>query len=516
MKKKFYITSAITYTSGKPHIGNTYEVVLCDCLARFKRYQGYNVYFQTGTDEHGQKIEEKANNANIAPQIYVDKVASEIQKLWEMVGVSYNNFIRTTSDIHKTQVQKIFLKLYNQGDIYKGSYEGWYCTPCESFWTDSQLIDGCCPDCGRAVSKMREDAYFFRMSKYANRLQDYYRENPSFILPQSRKNEMINNFLKPGLQDLCVSRSSFKWGIPITFDPTHIVYVWLDALTNYITGIGYDVDGIHDDMFKKLWPADVHIIGKDIVRFHAIYWPIFLMALDIPLPKKIYGHGWLLQDGGKMSKSKGNVMYVDDLINLFGQDVIRYYVLSKMPYENDGLITYDSIIETTNTDLANIIGNLINRTIAMSNKYFDGYIRNTNKSAPVDDDMKEFVLNSAKSFVEKMDEFRVAEAINEAVGIFKRANKYIDETTPWSLAKEADKKTRLETILYNLVEAANIGLSLLQVIMPCSCQKAANFLGCSLREYNNLFNFNIIKSTHVSSDAVPLFLRINKESLKIE
>ena len=513
MKEKYYITTAIAYTSGKPHIGNTYEAILTDSLARFKRYQGYDVLFQTGTDEHGQKIEEKAKNANLSPKQFVDNVADVIKDIWNMVGVSYDKFIRTTDEYHEKQVQKIFKKLYEKGDIYKGSYEGWYCTPCESFWTESQLVDGKCPDCGRPVNKSKEEAYFFKMSKYADRLLEYYNEHPEFITPISRKNEMVNNFLKPGLQDLCVSRSTFKWGIPVDFDDKHVVYVWLDALTNYITGLGYDADGNHDQKYKDFWPADVHVIGKDIIRFHTIYWPIFLMALDIPLPKKVYGHGWLLQDGGKMSKSKGNVIYADDLVKFFGKDAVRYYVLTAMPQDNDGLISWESVIDTINSDLANVFGNLVSRTIAMSNKYFGGIVKDTGIVEDIDASLKEVVKSAREKVAKKMDEFKVADALFEIFSIFRRANKYIDETMPWALAKDESKKERLSAVLYNLVESIIIGTSLLSPYLPDTCEKVAKMLNLPLRDYDKLGEFGLIKQVKVTENPEILFARI--DSVKI-
>ncbi len=509
MREKYYITTAIAYTSGKPHIGNTYEAILADSIARFKRYQGFDVFFQTGTDEHGQKIEEKAAAANLSPKAFVDGVADEIKRIWNLVGVSYDKFIRTTDEYHEKQVQKIFKKLYEQGDIYKGSYEGWYCTPCESFWTESQLVDGKCPDCGREVKKATEEAYFFKMSKYADRLMKYYDEHPEFITPVSRKNEMVNNFLKPGLQDLCVSRSTFKWGIPVDFDDKHVVYVWLDALTNYITGLGYDVDGNNDKMYDEFWPADVHVIGKDIIRFHTIYWPIFLMALGVPLPKKVYGHGWLLQDGGKMSKSKGNVMYADDLVDFFGRDAVRYYVLTAMPQDNDGLISWESVIETINSDLANVYGNLVSRTIAMSNKYFGGIVKDGNVYEEVDNELKEVVINAYKKVSEKVDDFRISDALFEIMSVFRRANKYIDETMPWALAKDESKKDRLATVLYNLTEAIMIGTSLLSPYLPDTCEKVAKMIGVPLRSYDELGTFAKIKEIKVTETPEILFARID-------
>ncbi len=509
MAEKYYITTAIAYTSGKPHIGNTYEAILADSMARYKRFEGYDVFFQTGTDEHGQKIEEKAASAGVSPKAFVDGVADEIKAIWDLVGVSYDKFIRTTDEYHEKQVQKIFKKLYEKGDIYKGSYEGWYCTPCESFWTESQLVDGKCPDCGRPVVKSQEEAYFFKMSKYADRLMEYYNEHPEFITPVSRKNEMVNNFLKPGLQDLCVSRSTFKWGIPVDFDPKHVVYVWLDALTNYITGIGYDADNNHTEQYKKLWPADVHVIGKDIIRFHTIYWPIFLMALDIPLPKKVYGHGWLLQDGGKMSKSKGNVMYADDLVDFFGKDAVRYYVLTAMPSDNDGLISWESVIETINNDLANVYGNLVSRTIAMSNKYFGGIVEDKGENEEVDNDLKGVVVGAVDKVTAKMNEFKVADALEEVFTVFRRANKYIDETMPWTLAKDESKKDRLATVLYNLVESIIIGSSLLNAFLPDTCKKVSDMIGAPLRTFSEVKEFGLIKNAKVTQTPEILFARLD-------
>ena len=513
MKDKFYLTTAIAYTSGKPHIGNTYEAILADSVARFKRYQGYDVFFQTGTDEHGQKIEEKAQTAGKTPKEFVDGVADVIKNIWDLVGVSYDKFIRTTDEYHEKQVQKIFKKLYEQGDIYKGSYEGWYCTPCESFWTESQLVDGKCPDCGREVKKSSEEAYFFKMSKYADRLMQYYDEHPEFILPVSRKNEMVNNFLKPGLQDLCVSRSTFKWGIPVDFDPKHVVYVWLDALTNYITGIGYDVDGNNDEKYNKLWPADVHIIGKDIIRFHTIYWPIFLMALGVPLPKKVYGHGWLLQDGGKMSKSKGNVIYADDLVNFFGRDAVRYFVLTAMPQDNDGLVSWEAVIETVNSDLANVYGNLVSRTIAMSNKYFGGEVIDGKVYEEVDEELKSVVIATRNKVAAKMDEYKIADAIEEIINLFRRANKYIDETMPWALAKDESKKDRLKTVLYNLTESIIIGTSLLKPYLPDTADKVAEMIGVELKEYEVADKFGLIEKIKVTEKPEILFARIDAEKV---
>ncbi len=485
-KTPYYITTAIAYTSGKPHIGNTYEIVLADAIARFKRLQGFDVRFQTGTDEHGQKIEEKAKAAGITPKAFVDEVSTEIRRIWDLMNTSYDRFIRTTDEDHEKQVQKIFKKLYDQGDIYKGYYEGMYCTPCESFWTPSQLVDGKCPDCGRPVKPAREEAYFFKMSKYADRLIDHINTHPEFIRPVSRKNEMMNNFLLPGLQDLCVSRTSFSWGIPVTFDDKHVTYVWLDALSNYITGLGYDCDGNHGDLYKKYWPADLHLIGKDIIRFHTIYWPIFLMALGEPLPKTVFGHPWLLQGDGKMSKSKGNVLYADDLVDVYGVDAVRYFVLHEMPFENDGVISWDLMTERANSDLANVLGNLVNRTISMSNKYFGGLVERTGVTDPVDEDLKAVAMATVKAACEKMDELRVADALTEIFGLFKRCNKYIDETTPWVLAKDEANKRRLAEVMYNLTEAITIGASLLFPFMPETAEKIAAQLNTSLRTIEEL------------------------------
>ena len=476
-KPKYYITTAIAYTSGKPHIGNTYEIVLADAIARYKRSQGYDVFFQTGTDEHGQKIELKAEEAGITPKEFVDNVAGEIKRIWDLMNTSYDKFIRTTDEDHERQVQKIFKKLYDKGDIYKGYYEGMYCTPCESFFTESQLVDGKCPDCGREVQPAKEEAYFFKMSKYADRLIEHINTHPEFIQPVSRKNEMMNNFLLPGLQDLCVSRTSFKWGIPVDFDPKHVVYVWLDALTNYITGIGYDCDGNSTEQFKKNWPADLHLIGKDIIRFHTIYWPIFLMALDLPLPKQVFGHPWLLQGDGKMSKSKGHVLYADELVDFFGVDAVRYFVLHEMPFDNDGVISWELMVERMNSDLANTLGNLVNRTISMTNKYFGGVVADKGVAEEVDADLKSVVENVPKAVDAKMDELRVADAITEIFTLFKRCNKYIDETMPWALAKEEEKKDRLETVLYNLIESIKVGARLLESFMPETSEKILAQLG---------------------------------------
>ena len=509
-RKKYYITTAIAYTSGKPHIGNTYEAVLADSIARFKRQQGYDVFFQTGTDEHGQKIEMKAEEAGVTCKEFVDQVSGEIKNIWDMMNTSYDKFIRTTDDYHEKQVQKIFKKLYDQGDIYKGHYEGMYCTPCESFFTESQLVDGKCPDCGRPVTPAKEEAYFFKMSKYAQRLIDHINEHPEFIQPVSRKNEMMNNFLLPGLQDLCVSRTSFKWGIPVDFDPKHVVYVWLDALTNYITGIGYDCDGESTEQFKKDWPADLHLIGKDIIRFHTIYWPIFLMALDLPLPKQVFGHPWLLQGDGKMSKSKGNVIYADQLVDFFGVDAVRYFVLHEMPFENDGVITWELMVERLNSELANTLGNLVNRTISMSNKYFGGEVSSTGVIEPVDEDLKAVVLGTKKKVADKMEELRVADAITEIFALFKRCNKYIDETMPWALAKDESKKDRLAEVLYNLVEGICIGASLLESFMPETTEKILSQLNASKRTYEELDTFGSYPSGNkVTEKPEILFARLD-------
>ena len=510
IRPKYYITTAIAYTSGKPHIGNTYEVVLADSIARFKRQQGYDVFFQTGTDEHGQKIELKAEEAGITPKEFVDNVSTEIKRIWDLMNTSYDKFIRTTDADHEAQVQKIFKKLYDQGDIYKGYYEGLYCTPCESFFTESQLVDGKCPDCGRPVTPAKEEAYFFKMSKYAPRLIDYINTHPEFIQPVSRKNEMMNNFLLPGLQDLCVSRTSFTWGIPVSFDPKHVTYVWLDALTNYITGIGYDCDGNSSEQFNKLWPADLHLIGKDIMRFHTIYWPIFLMALDLPLPKQVFGHPWLLQGDGKMSKSKGNVIYADDLVDLFGVDAVRYFVLHEMPFENDGVITWELLVERMNSDLANTLGNLVNRTISMSNKYFGGVVTKTGAAEEVDDDLKAVVTATKAKVAAKMEELRVADAMTEIFGLFKRCNKYIDETMPWALAKDEAKKDRLEEVLYNLVESITIGACLLESFMPETTEKILAQLNAEKRSYEELDQFGLYTSgNQVTDQPQILFQRLD-------
>ena len=510
IRPKYYITTAIAYTSGKPHIGNTYEIVLADSIARFKRQQGYDVFFQTGTDEHGQKIELKAEEAGITPKEFVDNVSTEIKRIWDLMNTSYDKFIRTTDADHEAQVQKIFKKLYDQGDIYKGYYEGLYCTPCESFFTESQLVDGKCPDCGRPVTPAKEEAYFFKMSKYAPRLIDYINTHPEFIQPVSRKNEMMNNFLLPGLQDLCVSRTSFTWGIPVSFDPKHVTYVWLDALTNYITGIGYDCDGNSSEQFNKLWPADLHLIGKDIIRFHTNYWPIFLMALDLPLPKQVFGHPWLLQGDGKMSKSKGNVIYADDLVDLFGVDAVRYFVLHEMPFENDGVITWELLVERMNSDLANTLGNLVNRTISMSNKYFGGVVTKTGAAEEVDDDLKAVVTATKAKVAAKMEELRVADAMTEIFGLFKRCNKYIDETMPWALAKDEAKKDRLEEVLYNLVESITIGACLLESFMPETTEKILAQLNAEKRSYEELDQFGLYTSgNQVTDQPQILFQRLD-------
>ena len=510
IRPKYYITTAIAYTSGKPHIGNTYEIVLADSIARFKRQQGYDVFFQTGTDEHGQKIELKAEEAGITPKEFVDNVSTEIKRIWDLMNTSYDKFIRTTDADHEAQVQKIFKKLYDQGDIYKGYYEGLYCTLCESFFTESQLVDGKCPDCGRPVTPAKEEAYFFKMSKYAPRLIDYINTHPEFIQPVSRKNEMMNNFLLPGLQDLCVSRTSFTWGIPVSFDPKHVTYVWLDALTNYITGIGYDCDGNSSEQFNKLWPADLHLIGKDIIRFHTIYWPIFLMALDLPLPKQVFGHPWLLQGDGKMSKSKGNVIYADDLVDLFGVDAVRYFVLHEMPFENDGVITWELLVERMNSDLANTLGNLVNRTISMSNKYFGGVVTKTGAAEEVDDDLKAVVTATKAKVAAKMEELRVADAMTEIFALFKRCNKYIDETMPWALAKDEAKKDRLEEVLYNLVESITIGACLLESFMPETTEKILAQLNAEKRSYEELDQFGLYTSgNQVTDQPQILFQRLD-------
>ena len=509
-KPKYYITTAIAYTSGKPHIGNTYEAVLADAIARYKRQQGYDVFFQTGTDEHGQKIELKAEEAGVTPKEFVDNVSGQIRNIWDMMNTSYDKFIRTTDENHEKQVQKIFKKMYAKGDIYKGEYEGMYCTPCESFFTESQLVDGKCPDCGRPCVPAKEEAYFFKMSKYADRLIEHIKTHPEFIQPESRKNEMMNNFLLPGLQDLCVSRTSFKWGIPVDFDPKHVVYVWLDALTNYITGIGYDCDGDNKDLFNKMWPADLHLIGKDIIRFHTIYWPIFLMSLDLPLPKQVFGHPWLLQGDGKMSKSKGNVIYADELVDFFGVDAVRYFVLHEMPFDNDGVITWELMVERMNSELANTLGNLVNRTISMSNKYFGGVVENKGVTEPVDDDLKNFILSVPAKVDAKMEKLRVADAITEVFTIFKRCNKYIDETMPWALAKDESKQDRLATVLYNLVEGICMGTTLLESFMPETTKRILSQLNASERTLEDLKTFGLYPSGNKVTDTPEiLFARMD-------
>lgn len=513
-KKPYYLTTAITYTSGKPHIGNTYEIVLADAIVRFKRQQGYDVRFQTGTDEHGQKVEQKAAEFGMTPKEFVDNTANTIKDIWDLMNTSYDKFIRTTDDYHEKQVQKIFKKLYDQGDIYKGHYEGMYCTPCESFFTKAQLIDGKCPDCGREVHPAKEEAYFFKMSKYADRLIEHINTHPDFIQPESRKNEMMNNFLLPGLQDLCVSRTSFQWGIPVDFDKSHVIYVWIDALSNYITGLGFDLDGNHDPMFEKYWPANLHLIGKDILRFHTIYWPIMLMALDIPLPKQIFGHPWLLQGDGKMSKSKGNVIYADDLVRLFSVDAVRYFVLHEMPFENDGVISWELMIERMNSDLANTLGNLVNRTISMSNQYFGGIVRNTEKKETIDQDFISVIIGTKDKVVEKMEKLRVADAITEIFILFKRCNKYIDETMPWALAKEETKKERLETVLYHLVEGISIGANLLKPFMPETAEKILAQLKAPEREFDSLSEFGKYPSgNRIIEKPEILFARLNAEKV---
>ena len=513
-KGKYYITTAIAYTSGKPHIGNSYEIVLADSIARFKRKDGYDVFFQTGTDEHGQKIEIKAQEAGITPKEFVDRTAATIRSLWDLMDTSYDKFIRTTDEPHEKQVQKIFKRLYNQGDIYKGSYEGMYCTPCESFWTESQLKDGKCPDCGREVKPAKEEAYFFKMSKYADRLIEHINTHPEFIQPVSRKNEMMNNFLLPGLQDLCVSRTSFKWGIPVDFDDKHVIYVWLDALTNYITGIGYDCEGNSSEQYKKLWPADLHLIGKDIIRFHTIYWPIFLMALGEPLPKQVFGHPWLLMNNDKMSKSKGNVIYADDLVDFFGVDAVRYYVLHEMPFDNDGNITWELVTERTNAELANTLGNLVNRTISMSNKYFGGIVADKKVTGEMDEDLKAVVTGTYKRVSAKMDELRVADAITEIFALFKRCNKYIDETEPWVLAKDEANMDRLSTVLYNLVESIATGASLLEPFMPATAKKIVQQLNTSVRSFEDCEKFGLYESGNkVTAEPEILFARLKVEEV---
>ncbi len=513
--KDYYLTTAITYTSGKPHIGNTYEIILADAIARSKRQEGYNVYFQTGTDEHGQKIELKAQEAGIPPKQFVDEKAAVVKEIWDMMDTTYDRFMRTTDEYHVKQVQKIFKKLYDQGDIYLGHYEGKYCTACESFFTESQLVDGKCPDCGGEVHDAKEEAYFFKLSKYADRLIQHIEEHPEFIQPVSRKNEMMNNFLKPGLQDLCVSRTSFKWSIPVDFDPKHVVYVWIDALTNYITGLGYDVDGNHGELYKKYWPADLHLIGKDIVRFHTIYWPIMLMALDIPLPKQVFGHPWLLQGESKMSKSKGNVIYADDLVKIFGVDAVRYYVLHEIPYDNDGSITWDLLVERINSDLANILGNLVNRTIAMTNKYFDGIVTNPGVSEPVDDELKEIALAMPKKVQAYMDEFKASKALDEIFVLLRRTNKYIDETMPWALAKDESKKDRLATVLYNLIEAIRFAAIALEPYMPSTSTKILDQINTDQRNFLDLNTFGLYQEgTKVTEKPQQLFARLDPKEVE--
>lgn len=514
---KYYMTTAIAYTSGKPHIGNTYEVVLADAIARYRRQEGYDVFFMTGTDEHGQKIENKAAEAGISPKEFVDQTAGEVRRIWDLMNTSYDKFMRTTDEDHEKQVQKIFKKLFDQGDIYKGAYEGWYCTPCESFWTESQLVDGKCPDCGRPVTKASEEAYFFKMSKYADRLMKYYDEHPEFIQPVSRKNEMINNFLKPGLQDLCVSRTSFTWGIPVDFDPKHVTYVWLDALTNYITGIGYDADGNSSELFNKNWPADLHLIGKDIIRFHTIYWPIFLMALDLPLPKKVFGHPWLIQADGKMSKSKGNVIYADELVEMFGVDAVRYFLLHEMPYENDGILSWELLVERINSDLANTVGNLVKRTVSMTNKYFGGIVTDTGVTEAVDDDFKAVITGTRDKVEEKMNDLHVADGLTEVINLFKRCNKYIDETEPWVLAKDETKADRLKTVMYNLTEGINIGAALLKAFMPETSEKILAEINAEEVAYDDLNTFGHYKSGNkVTEEPQILFQRLDLDAVMKE
>jgi methionyl-tRNA synthetase len=505
---KYYMTTAIAYTSGKPHVGNTYEIVLADAIARFRRQEGYDVFFMTGTDEHGQKIQEKAEEAGIPPKEYVDRTSGEVRRIWDLMNASYDKFMRTTEPYHEKQVQKIFKKLFDQGDIYKSTYKGMYCTECESFWTESQLVDGKCPDDGHEVFPAEEEAYFFRMNKYADRLVKYYDEHPEFIQPVSRKNEMVNNFLKPGLQDLCVSRTSFNWGIPVDFDPKHVVYVWLDALTNYITGIGYDADGNSSDLFKKNWPADLHLIGKDIIRFHTIYWPIFLMALDLPLPKKVFGHPWLIQSDGKMSKSKGNAIYADDLVDMFGVDAVRYFLLHEMPYENDGVLSWELLVERINSDLANTVGNLVKRTVSMTNKYFGGIVKDMGVSESVDDDYKAVITSTRDKVESYMNDLHVADGLTEVMNLFRRCNKYIDETEPWVLAKDPEKSDRLNTVMYNLVEGIDIGAALIRSFLPDTSDKILHEIGGELIDYDDLDKFGNYKSgSRVTEDPVILFQR---------
>lgn len=515
-KGKYYITTAIAYASGKPHIGNTYEIIMADSIARYKKMLGYDVYFQTGTDEHGQKIEEKAKAAGLTPKEFVDQQAAEIKRIWDLMNTSYDRFIRTTDEDHEIQVKKIFKKLYDQGDIYKSEYEGWYCTPCESFWTDSQLVDGKCPDCGREVHKEKEESYFFKLSKYQKKLEEYINDHEEFIQPESRKNEMVNNFLKPGLQDLCVSRTSFKWGIPVDFDPKHVVYVWIDALSNYITGLGYDVDGNHGDLYRKYWPADLHLIGKDIIRFHTLYWPIMLLALDVPLPKQVFGHPWMLVGEDKISKSRGNAIYADDLVKFFGVDAVRYYSLHEMPFAQDGTITWELIIERINSDLANVYGNLVNRTIAMTNKYFGGQLNNEFVSDPLDEEFKDSILKTVKIVEDKMDQLRVGDSIEAIMELFRRCNKYIDETAPWTLAKEEALKPRLNTVLYNLLEGIRIGAVLMEPFMPETSRKVFEQINTKKTDYDSLASFGAYECSKVTDKPEPLFARLDPEKTMAE
>ena len=510
-KGKYYITTAIAYASGKPHIGNTYEIIMADSIARYKKMLGYDVYFQTGTDEHGQKIEEKAKAAGVTPKEFVDQQAAEIKRIWDLMNTSYDRFIRTTDEDHEAQVKKIFKKLYDQGDIYKSEYEGWYCTPCESFWTDSQLVDGKCPDCGREVHKEKEESYFFKLSKYQKKLEEYINDHEEFIQPESRKNEMVNNFLKPGLQDLCVSRTSFKWGIPVDFDPKHVVYVWIDALSNYITGLGYDVDGNHGELYKKYWPADLHLIGKDIIRFHTLYWPIMLLALDVPLPKQVFGHPWMLVGEDKISKSRGNAIYADDLVKFFGVDAVRYYSLHEMPFAQDGTITWELIIERINSDLANVYGNLVNRTIAMTNKYFGGQLNKDFVEEPLDKEFKESIVKTVKTVEEKMDQLRVGDSIEAIMELFRRCNKYIDETAPWALAKDEAQKKRLNTVLYNLLEGIRFGAVLMEPFMPETSKRVYEQINTDRRDYDSLAEFGAYECNKVTEKPEPLFARLDPE-----
>lgn len=515
-KGKYYITTAIAYASGKPHIGNTYEIIMADSIARYKKMLGYDVYFQTGTDEHGQKIEEKAKAAGVTPKEFVDIQAAEIKRIFDLMNTSYDRFIRTTDEDHEAQVQKIFKKLYDQGDIYKSEYEGWYCTPCESFWTDSQLVDGKCPDCGREVHKEKEESYFFKLSKYQKQLEAYINDHDEFIQPESRKNEMVNNFLKPGLQDLCVSRTSFKWGIPVDFDPKHVVYVWIDALSNYITGLGYDVDGNHGELYKKYWPADLHLIGKDIIRFHTLYWPIMLLALNVPLPKQVFGHPWMLVGEDKISKSRGNAIYADDLVKFFGVNAVRYYALHEMPFAQDGTITWELVIERINSDLANVFGNLVNRTVAMTNKYFDGKLIDEFQEEESDQEFKDFVLNSVKTVEEKMEELRVGDSLEAIMELFRRCNKYIDETAPWTLAKNEADRARLNTVLYNLLEGIRVGSVLLEPFMPETAKKVFEQINTQKTSYDTLQSFGVYECNKVTENPVPLFARLDPEKTMAE